>query len=315
MIFKYKHTIFTPIYNRVDQIENVYKSLLESRYNHEWIEWVIIDDGSTDDLKSKIDQWTQSPFEIRYIRKENGGIHTAQNRAIMEAQGEFITRIDSDDIIHPEALDRMDKWIEYLKNDVGGGTFPPDVIGVVGLTLNKKDGTFRCSKLSKDVQITTGIALRKAGASGDRNFCMRTEIMRNYLIPELPGTKWVPEGIIWNRIDRVYKTCFVNDVFSICSEPNEDSMLGSFNSRALKRSKSACMSMYYGALFAINENSDNLDLKQYMRRIVSLWVNILSCGEKKLVDVIKEVRGVHKLVCFLMYAPCFIYINITKMKR
>lgn len=164
------------------------------------------------------------------------------------------------------------------------------------------------------MQITTGVALRKAGASGDRNFCMRTEIMRSYLIPELPGTKWVPEGIIWNRIDRVYKTCFVNDVFSVCSEPNDNSMMGSFDNRLSKRSKSACMSMYYGALFAINENADNLTLKQYMRRIVSLWVNILSCKGKRMIEVMREVRGMHKFVCFFVYIPCFIYVNLAEIK-
>lgn len=311
MTYKYKHTIVTMFYNRVNLMYDVYDSLLALDYDPKGFEWLIIDDGSTEDLKSLVDQLTDAPFEIRYVRKENGGIHTALNRAVLEANGEFITRIDSDDIIHPQALKRMDNWIEYLKKDTG--SFPEDVIGVVGLCEGKNSGVLKSSKLPEDVMLTTGIELRKIGAYGDRNFCMRTEVMRKFPIPELPGTKWVPEGIMWTRVDRKYKTLYVNEVFAFGAEPNPNSLTGTFNDSLVKRNTSNCMSRYYGALYAINEASDTLSIKKYFRAFVSLWVNILMCKEKKAPKVIGEINGKHKFACILTYLPCRIYVTFKRM--
>jgi len=68
-------TIFTPTYNRANKLEQVYLSL-EKQMNNEF-EWLIIDDGSKDDTEKVVSRLIkESPMNIRYYKKENGGKHT-----------------------------------------------------------------------------------------------------------------------------------------------------------------------------------------------------------------------------------------------
>ena len=74
-------TIFTPAYNRAHTIGRTYESL--KKQNCKEFIWLIIDDGSTDNTSELVEQWKNEScgFEIRYIYKENGGMHTAHNIA------------------------------------------------------------------------------------------------------------------------------------------------------------------------------------------------------------------------------------------
>lgn len=187
----YKHTIFTPVYNRAGNMMALAQHIQDLDYPKSDFEWLIIDDGSTDNLKDVIINIKEKypEINIHYIHKQNGGIHTAQNCAIVNAKGEYVTRIDSDDYLLEDSLKQKDLALESIPSDM-----KIKVAGVVGLCLNAKDKTVRGTKFPKDYQITKGYILKRQGASGDRNFCMKTAIMRQFLIPEYPDTKWVPEG-------------------------------------------------------------------------------------------------------------------------
>lgn len=150
------------------------------------------------------------------------------------------------------------------------------VIGVVGLCLNMSDGTVRGTKFPLDEQITTGIALKKKGAKGDRNFCMKTEVMKNFLIPEYPDTRWVPEGsALWLKIDRNYLTYFVNVPFSVCSEPSVDSFSGQMS----QITPSNIMSKYYDILELLNHSKDLVSYKEIIIDYIRIGFYAL-CGEK-----------------------------------
>ena len=70
-------TIFTPTYNRAHTLPRLYNSLLEQTdYNFEWL---IVDDGSTDNKYQMIDTFDIKKFNIRYIKQKNCGKHIASN--------------------------------------------------------------------------------------------------------------------------------------------------------------------------------------------------------------------------------------------
>lgn len=245
-----RHTVFTPVYNRSEEMRALFAHMLQIEYPKDEWEWLIVDDGSADGLKELVQAtfMPQNRINIRYIYKDNGGIHTAQNLAIKEAHGQYITRIDSDDYLLENALIEKDKALAEIDADNN-----PNISGVVGICLNASDRTFRSSKLPEDKMLCTGLSLRKRGATGDRNYCIKTNVMKEFLIPEFQDTKWVPESSwLWALLDKKYKTYFINKPLSVCSEPNINSVTGQLQQQSL----SSLMSMFYGSVGVLNESKE-----------------------------------------------------------
>lgn len=78
-------TVFTPAYNRAHTLPRTYESLCQQDCK-DFI-WLIVDDGSTDETADLVKGWQKEKngFEIQYIYKENGGMHTAHNKAWIAA--------------------------------------------------------------------------------------------------------------------------------------------------------------------------------------------------------------------------------------
>ena len=101
-----KITIFTPTYNRDYIIINLYKSLLIQTLKD--FEWLIIDDGSTDNTELLVSSFIKdNKINIRYIKQQNGGKHRAINKALEEAKGELFFIVDSDDQLVDNAIERI----------------------------------------------------------------------------------------------------------------------------------------------------------------------------------------------------------------
>lgn len=74
-------TIFTPTYNRAYVLDKLYLSLCVQ--TNKDFEWLIIDDGSTDNTKEKIQNWIlEKKIQIRYVYQKNAGKSAAHNRAL-----------------------------------------------------------------------------------------------------------------------------------------------------------------------------------------------------------------------------------------
>ncbi len=98
-----KLTILTPTYNRKAEIKKLWESLCAQTIKD--FEWLVVDDGSTDDTKEFIEQLpSQSDFSIRYIYKRNGGKHTALNVGIASIESEQTFILDSEDNITQDAV-------------------------------------------------------------------------------------------------------------------------------------------------------------------------------------------------------------------
>jgi glycosyltransferase involved in cell wall biosynthesis len=81
-------TVFTPTYNRAHTIHRVYDSLCAQTLRD--FEWLVIDDGSTDNTAELVAKWAEvAKFPIRYFKQKNLGKHFAHNRALVEATGYF----------------------------------------------------------------------------------------------------------------------------------------------------------------------------------------------------------------------------------
>ena len=114
-------TVFTPTYNRKEELSNLYKSLLEQNYHD--FEWLIVDDGSIDETKKYLKKLIkEQKININYIYKENGGKQSAYNEGLNNAKGEIFLCIDSDDILKENILSTIDKDFGKIKKNkkIGG---------------------------------------------------------------------------------------------------------------------------------------------------------------------------------------------------
>ena len=146
-------TIFTATYNRGHLIEQLYHSLLRQRCFD--FEWLVIDDGSQDNTPQLFAEWIQNdnPFPIRYYRQENSGLIRSLNKGIELAQGEYLSKIDSDDYVTDLFAENMSLWISQIRNEkdiygVSGVRVTPDGIPIKGswpTIPDRKD--YRCDGL------------------------------------------------------------------------------------------------------------------------------------------------------------------------
>jgi hypothetical protein len=95
-------SIVVPVYNRERSIESCLNSIAHIHYQD--YEVIIVDDGSSDNTAQICDTFCTSHKKFRCIHQNNGGVSNARNRALCEANGEWITFIDSDDLVCPEHL-------------------------------------------------------------------------------------------------------------------------------------------------------------------------------------------------------------------
>lgn len=199
-------TVFTPTYNRAHLLPRLYESLCTQSFKN--FEWVIVDDGSTDDTKClslSLSSREGTFFPIRYFYQENGGKHRAINRGVREARGELFFIADSDDMLPPDALESVARVYDDIKDDAS-------FAGVCGLD-GDYNGNVIGSGLPKSIIDDNSINIRfKYGITGDMKEVFRTEVLKEFPFPEIDGEYFCPEMMVWNRIAAEYKLRFLNQI-------------------------------------------------------------------------------------------------------
>ncbi len=96
-------SIITPAYNAADFIEQTLDSVLNQTCPH--FEWIIVDDGSTDDTVAKIQNYNDD--RIKLITQKNSGSGGARNHGLKKATGDIVTFLDADDELKPIAVQEI----------------------------------------------------------------------------------------------------------------------------------------------------------------------------------------------------------------
>lgn len=98
-------SIVTPCYNHGKFLRETYASLKSQTYPY-W-EWMVVDDGSTDDSREVLSTLAAQDTRIRpYFLSEHLGIPgKVRNAGILKAKGDFLAFIDSDDLWHPRKIE------------------------------------------------------------------------------------------------------------------------------------------------------------------------------------------------------------------
>ena len=218
--------ILTPTYNRAYILNKLYESLC--RQTSFDFTWYVVDDGSRDETESYCNNLTPENFEIVYIKKENGGKHSALNVGIERITEELTFIVDSDDYLTDDAVETIiNDWKQYNREDKIGG------LCYLKLFENKKVvGDLNCN--DNEVVIDTYANVRiNQGVKGDKAEVYKTGVLKQHKFPVFPGEKFLSEAVVWNAISRDgYKLCFLNNGIYIC-EYRSDGLSHSGRSKML----------------------------------------------------------------------------------
>ena len=197
-------TVFTPTYNRGHLLPDLYNSL--KRQTCKDFEWVVVDDGSTDDTEKLVNSWlSQADFSVCYIKKENGGKQRAVNLGLQHAKGEYFFIVDSDDILADNAVETALKWFDTIR----------DKDGFAGIAGQKgyRDGKVVGGTFDGEYLDATTLERPKYNITGDKAEIFYTDVLKKFPFPEFDGEKFVPEALVYNRIAMAgYKLRWFNEV-------------------------------------------------------------------------------------------------------
>lgn len=108
--------VIVPIYNVKDYIKPCLDSILRQTYSN--LEIILINDGSTDGVEQILDEYASKDSRIKVISQENLGLQAARNKGLDNCTGEYISFIDSDDVISDDFYTMMHKAISQTNSDI-----------------------------------------------------------------------------------------------------------------------------------------------------------------------------------------------------
>lgn len=199
-------SIITPTYNRGTLLPRLYASLLAQTDRD--FQWIIVDDGSTDDTKSVVDTFQTDLFPITYIRKPNGGKHTALNAAHESIRGKYVLILDSDDHLTDDAiLSVRNAWQQYDRDPA---------VGLITFLKGRTVSDPLCIGKVPDRPVDMRKAKRTVIHGNDCCEVFRAQLFLAHPFPVFPGERFLSECAVWDQMAQTHKCVYRNQVIYIC---------------------------------------------------------------------------------------------------
>ena len=273
-------TIFTPTYNRAYTLPKLYDSLC--RQIDKDFEWIIVDDGSTDNTKDIIDEWIkENKIKIKYFFQENSGKMKAHNFVINVINTEWFLCVDSDDFIVDDCIQKIKQNILKVKSNKCSG-----IVAYKGKSVNEK--LFDSEFPQKDYSTLKNIYAE--GFKGDTTLVFKSEIIKKYHFPNIENENFMTEGYIYDQIDQCYELFILPEILTICKYLNDGYTKNIYK---IYFKNPISMMLYYEQAYKLE--------KRFWRKIkiaINFNCYLIEAKNKK-----KNYSYEDKLVFKLMYIP------------
>ena len=210
-------TVFTPTYNRAYCLNKCYESM--QKQSCKAFDWLIVDDGSTDNTKELVEKWIKqkTEFNIRYIYKENGGMHTAYNTAYANIDTELSVNVDSDDYLTDTAIEDILSFWKKNKRENIGAIYALDQYedgNVVGTPFPNDLKEFKGWGY-KNIVYYSGGKKKVFRNSGDKKLIGVTAVINKYPpIPVFEGEKYHSLYYKQHLLERDYTVLIMNNRYA-----------------------------------------------------------------------------------------------------
>lgn len=279
-------TILTTTYNRGNLLTNCYESLCHQTCQN--FEWLIVDDGSTDNTETVVEKLkAEEPrFSIQYVKKENGGKHTALNYSHPYIRGKYLLMLDDDDLLTPDAVETaLDDWKVYENNlKIGCISYQKGLLDTK-TPLVDWPGTGPIISNTIDFRIN-------ANRGGDCAEVIRTEMFKKYPAPIFEGEKFLAEDFLWVNSAFEYDTVYIKKVLYLFEYRN-DGLTKNKNANRLKAPQ--------GGMYTCNLYFDSR-ISLYVQIKKAILYDCYTLATKKTFTYLKQSKRPMKCMAMLPFA-------------
>ncbi|MFC7346650.1 glycosyltransferase family A protein [Chryseobacterium zhengzhouense] len=209
-------TILTPTFNRAHTLPRVFESLQNQTFKD--FEWLVIDDGSTDETKKIVEEFIQKAnFKIRYYYQENQHKFLTFFRGIDLAEGQYFSPLDSDDALPADSMKILVNTWQKITED-------QNIVFVCTL-CEDQFGNIVGDYFPETPLICSIFDMRyKYKIKGDKWGMGKTDIYKKMKLnfENLTGKGFIPEGVFQFQFDKLGLHYCINEVTRIYFRDKED---------------------------------------------------------------------------------------------
>lgn len=288
-------TVITPVFNRRKEIQRAIQSVQNQTYKN--FEYIIVNDGSKENLDDVVsDFMNNTSLAVMYIKKDNGGVHTARNAGFRNARGIYTMWIDSDDELTENAIKTFVEAWEKINEK--------DNYAFVRARVKNQNSQSLCPPFTADANSKSGTEKFSQLVSTEYVDMFRTKVLLENLLPEPKDVTLVAEGILFRKLLEKYDFFLISDELRIYHTETEISYCNGYKG---KKTIQTCRNIFWNDWYGLTTRKSGRIAKTIIRYIV--YYHIL----KKHDSTFVHNHRYKNIFTFLCYIPClFIAKYIAK---
>lgn len=288
-------SIITPSFNRGNLLPECFRSLCKQSYKN--FEWIIVDDGSTDNTSEIVRTFRSDDFPVVYLKKENGGKHTALNTAMEHLRGQYVLILDSDDKLTDNAVEAIKKhWCKYENNQN---------VGILTFLKGHHIDDPLCTVADFDTPVDIMRYRRTVLHGSDCCEVIRADLFCKYPFPVFEGERFIAECALWNRVAQTHKCVYINEVIYLC-EYLEDGLTKAGRSLRIRNPR--------GGMFICNLRMHRRNYLSQRIKYAMMYVCYGFFAGLKIKRIFTQDRG-NLLIKMLSFVPGFLLFRYWDKKH
>ncbi len=294
-----KISILTATHNRAKLLPNLYKSICDNAKYYDNIEWLIMNDGSTDNTEEVVAKWIkEKKVKIKYYFQENAGKMAALNNLIEHISGDIVIEIDDDDYFISDVFDDIVRDYKKIGNK--------DCYGI--LYLKKLIGVNTDNRFPLENQIVSlyNLYYKYDYKVFDAALTFKADIRKKFKHKLENSEKFASEARMYHEMDKKYKGLYlINREIMVCKYQDDG-----YSKSIIKLFKNNPYGFYeyFKELLSFDMKGVLFKKRLYM---IKHYILFSTLTKKGYIESIKNVSGLfNKLLVLILYIPGKIATNI-----
>lgn len=293
-------TVLTPAYNKGKTIKRTFESLLNQTCFD--FEWVLINDGSTDNTLEVINGFQTDKFPIRFTNKQNEGLNRTYNLGVRLAEGKLIFRLDPDDYLVEDAIESVIQYTQLLDSD--------DQLCSVAFLTKYSNGKIVGTHPYTEPKRSNFIDYRILDKGrGDRIEVVKREVLLQYPMPEIEGEKFCLESVMQQNIAEEYDALYIPKAIYI-REYNEASITSNLVRVFSQNPEGTLLTYSQSVNILVRKQKEGYPVRKEIFKTGINYFRFCLYSKEKMKDIFKKVP---KFICFECFVPGMLLYGIDQL--